>query len=417
MSVVDTSLPAAERAALLQEVQAHLPAFLRADTVERPDPVGDVSALLGLHEADLRRVVATHVVLSDEVRRFVAALPHGLRSPLTASIRPKVISQAVRGGIDWGATVRHRASAGAAGAALFVVRPARRVFDTPENRALAYALERLDLALRRVPLKTGDDRVAVHRRNWRTEIVGTAARVREARRHHWLRGIPAERPDARTLQRLRAARASFYKVHVPAVIALLERYDDPSTEDLVSLLAQRYFEPERDWLLFEVTVALRIARAFAAHSVGRRKGRMLTGSGGSAYASYLMSDGAEVKLWYQTWPADGGRSGHADARSLYRIQAGPSRPDFVIQKRVAGASVDAVLLEVKASRTGGYLGAGLLQMLGYLKDRPGLFDRAPNGWLVAPPSSAFTTAPAAGIDLWAVDSDRVAAELVSRFGY
>ena len=166
----------------------------------------------------------------------MAALREGLRNPLTTSIRPKVVSQAVRGGIDWGATVRHRAGAGAAGATLFVVRPARRVFDTPENRALAYALEQLDIRLRRVAPASTNERTGVHDKGWFGDIVDNAVRVREARRHHWLRDVPAEPPDARTRQRLRAARTTFYRHRIPAVIDLLERYSSPSPEDITDLL-------------------------------------------------------------------------------------------------------------------------------------------------------------------------------------
>jgi hypothetical protein len=43
----------------------------------------------------------------------------------------------------------------------------------------------------------------------------------------------------------------------------------------------------------------------------------------------------------------------------------------VIQR--AGASPDAVIVELRASRHSGYLGDGLLQLLGYLHDRPKLF--------------------------------------------
>jgi hypothetical protein len=42
---------------------------------------------------------------------------------------------------------------------------------------------------------------------------------------------------------------------------------EPSEADLTDLLCQRYFEPERNWQLYELVVALRIARAFAERRV------------------------------------------------------------------------------------------------------------------------------------------------------
>lgn len=417
MSQVDTRFSPGDRAALLSEVRTHLPAFLSKQAAERPDPVGDVSALLGLHPTDLRRVTSTHIALTDQVRLFVASLRDGLRNPLSASIRPPSASQAVRGGIDWGATVRLRAGAGATGSTHFVVRSARRVFDMPENRALAYVLEQLEARLRSVAPAASDTRTGVYDDGWYGDIMASAARVREARRHHWLRDVPAERPDARTRRRLRAARVSFYRVRILEIIDLLERYTNPTPEDLAALLAQRFFEPQRDWLLFEVTVALRLARAFAERCAGKRKSRLLVGAGRAAYARYGMPDGAEVRLWYQGWPADAGASRHADALARYSIAAGPPRPDFVVERRPEGAAVDAVLLEVKATTSARYLGTGLTQLLGYLHDRPSLFTSAPSGWLVAPKSPAFTVADAEGTSLLAVDSDNVANELAKRFGY
>jgi hypothetical protein len=148
LSKVDADFNAAEREVYLGEIRSYLPAFLSSAATERPDLVGDVSELLNLTRGDLRRVIAVHVALSAQVREFIAALRQGLRSPITSSERPRIATQAVRGPIDWPATFQARAVSGWS-EAVFVVRPALRVFDTPENRALAWLLGRLDLELAR----------------------------------------------------------------------------------------------------------------------------------------------------------------------------------------------------------------------------------------------------------------------------
>jgi hypothetical protein len=230
--------------------------------------------------------------------------------------------------------------------------------------------------------------------------------------------VAAVRPTDRVRRRLAAARIRFYKVLVPAVLAAIGRYtENPAPEDVVELLSQRYFEPARDWQLFELVVALRLAKAFQVRSVEKRKARLMIGTGGSPYARYVMPDGAEVRLWYQAWPRDAGDSAYADALSRYGIRGGPSRPDLIAQKRVQGVTVDTVILELKASRNSPYLATGLVQLLGYLKDRPSAHHTRPAGWLVAPASNAFRSAAHEGSDLWALDADAVAAELVKRFGY
>jgi hypothetical protein len=101
-----------------------------------------------------------------------------------------------------------------------------------------------------------------------------------------------------------------------------------------------------------------------------------------------MPDGDEVRLWYQRWPLDIGESLHDEARNHYKIGGDSSRPDLVIERQRDGATIDAVLLELKASRNAGTLSGGLLQLLGYLKDRPVRFTRRPSGWLVPLPSDA-----------------------------
>lgn len=415
MSKVDADLAPVERAAFLDEIRNHLPAFLSAAATEREDPVADVEDLLNLRKDDLRRVVAVHLALSAPIADFIAGLGEGLRHPRTSSERPLVSSQAVRGPIDWAATIRERATSGW-DASRYVVRPARRIFDIPENRALVWLLERLDAELRRVAPAESDPSTGVHGSGWFSRIVEMRARIQVARRHHWLRGVRSERPDARTMQALFASRTRFYKHLIPGAVAQLQRFveREPTAQDLTELLCSRYFEPERDWRLFELLVALRLARAISERSAAKRKSRLLVGTGRAPYARYAMADGDEIRLWYQAWPHDIGVSAHEDARSHYEIDAGHARPDVVIQRVRDGKTVDALLLELKASRSGATLGGGLLQMLGYLKDRPVLFVTQPAAWLVAPPSTAFVSKDAEGRELWAVNSDEVAAAAVTR---
>ena len=147
----------------------------------------------------------------------------------------------------------------------------------PENRALAWLLRALDGYLRRaVGASLGaDDQGA----RWDAQLRAARGRLALAWRHPWLRGIEPERPSAATLRRLRAARNAFYAVHVPdAVLALMRWGEHPSEDDITQLLCERWFRPNQDWRLFEVVVALRLARAFAAASPVRRRARLLYGS-------------------------------------------------------------------------------------------------------------------------------------------
>ena len=411
MSEVDTRFSPETRAGLLDEVRAWLPAFLSAAATEQYDPAGDVRELLGLDEADLRRVVAVHLCLSAPVRTFLDALAEGLRRPITSSERPPVVGQAVRGAVDWGATIRQRAVAGG-DRTLYVTRPAQRVFDVPENRALAWLLRALDGYLRRAvgsALDADDEGT-----RWDAQLRAARGRLALAWRHPWLRGIEPERPSAATLRRLRAARNAFYAVHVPdAVLALMRWGEHPTEDDITQLLCERWFRPSQDWRLFEVVVALRLARAFAAASPVRRRARLLYGSGGAPYARYTLAGGDEVRLHYQGWPPSTSPSVHAEARARHQLRAGAPRPDVCISRH--GGAPDAAVLELKATTSAGYLGDGLSQLLGYLAERPDQWTAKPSGWLVAPASSAFVAADPGGAELWIVSADDVAEAAVARF--
>ncbi len=99
--------------------------------------------------------------------------------------------------------------------------------------------------------------------------------------------------------------------------------------------------------------------------------------------------------------------------ALPQLRAGPPRPDLYISR--CGAAPDAAVLELKATTSASYLGAGLSQLLGYLAERPGAWTTPPSGWLVAPTSPAFIAADPNGAELWVVSADEVAAAAVARF--
>jgi hypothetical protein len=415
--VVDANLSQEERAALLVQVRSELPAFLAPAATERHDPAGDVSTLLNLDERDLRRLVAVHLLLSEPVRRFLAGLRGGLRRPITSSLRPKELARSVRGPIDWSATFAHRATSGG-DRTQYIVRPARRIFDTPENRVLAWLLRRLAAALGEIPRPRAEilddlDRAEL---GWFLELDEARRQLHRARQTPWLADVEPAHPDRAALRRLDVARTSFYREGVGGAARAVMRWtESPTDADLAELLCARYFQPSRDWQLFEVVVALGLARAFAECSPRLRRPRLLVGGavGREPYATYALPDGDEVRLFYQRWPPDAGASAHQAARAHHSLGGHGPRPDLVIQR--AGANPDAVIVELKASRYSGYLGDGLLQLLGYLHDRPKLFTKQPAGWLVGLTNGPYESEDPPGAPLWMLDPEELVDRAVERF--
>jgi hypothetical protein len=412
----DSDLPSAVRAALLEEIKGQLPAFLHKKASERHDPVGDVRQLLNLEQEDLKLVVAVHGCLDESVLAFGSGLREGMRSPITASTRPREEGQAVRGPVDWSATLARR-SLEAGNSSSYVVRSARRVFDVPENRALAWLLDRLRSETRRAlarPVDRAWSKIGSEPSSWPDRIRRLAFEVDTALRTDWLREVPPERPSRRTVKRLRAARSSFYAETLAAAVRAVLELDSPSAEVLTDVLCRRYFEPAETWLIFEVCVALRLSRAFEEASGKPRKARLLVGAGGAPFARYGFADGSEVSLRRQTWPDSSGPSLLQETSKRHRLRSSASRPDLFIVRSTPNP--DAVLLELKASYRSSYLGEGLSQLLRYIGDRPATWKRKPGGWLVAPASDAFEDHPAdAEDDLWIVSAEEVAAAAVARF--
>ena len=213
-SEIDAEFTEAEYGQMLEEVRGYLPLFLSAAATEHPNPAGGIEPLTALDDQDLARVVAVHVCLDDNVTSFARELPRGLRRPLTATERPVLVTQAVHGPIDWGGTIRRRSLTGW-DPSVFVVRPGQRVFDTPENRALAWAIQRLRAALGRASRATSSPGEPDA---WQTRLAALSAVLDRSVRVEWLRGVAPQRPTAWVRQRLAAARNRFYRHHLAQVI-------------------------------------------------------------------------------------------------------------------------------------------------------------------------------------------------------
>ena len=300
------------RETLLGEVKAYLPAFLSSETRERADPVAATSDLLDIPSASLHRALAVHLMLSDETRAFVADLPNGIRRPVTESIRPRIAGRTVTSGIDWAATVRHQATANPAGGE-WVTRPANRMFDLPENQALAWVLATLqDRAHVALPSHEGSLPA------WAHEIREAEARVRSSKRTAWLEAVPAKWPGDTVYQRLAADRLGFYRTRVTNTARQLRAVlNNPSPQTQVDALCNRFFEPTQDWKLFEIGVLTRLCCEM--DRVGERVRRRATFDA-RQFAHYRLPEGREVRIWYQAWPDTKEKSELREAATPLRSQ-------------------------------------------------------------------------------------------------
>jgi len=402
VSLIETSMSPDLRETMLDEVKEYLPAFLSSETRERADPVAATSELLGLPIAALQRALAIHAMLADETRDFLADLPNGIRRPMTASARPRVASRAITSGIDWAATVRYQATASPIGSE-WVTRPANRMFNLPENSALAWLLsaiqERAQVAVPNPETASAE---------WAKEILAAGARVRLSRRTAWLEGVSAKWPGETVYQRLAADRQGFYRTRVTRAARLLRSLlSNPSSQIQVEALSNRYFEPTQDWKLFEIAVLMRLCRRLDV--VGERVAREATFDA-HRFARYRLQGSREVQIFYQSWPETGEQSELRDAASYYGLRAA-NRPDITVQLCKGGEHVRTMILELKASSSSEYLGSGLSQLLGYLRDRPTFTQHPASGWLVAPHEGWYSRKDPENRALWVLSANDVADHL------
>lgn len=413
--VVDVEFDEGERQAYLDEVRQHLPAFLSEVAYGRAEPIEDVSALLNLRKEDLDKVISTHLGFTEPIIRFIEALPEALRRPLNSSLRPAVVSQSVRGPVDWAATHRVRNQRGG-DRGIFVVRPSERIFDNPENQTFVWLLRELALRIEAIRPAERDPSGIMGEESWFSHILDVSRKLDEASRHRWLGSVTPVRPTAQTMGRLRSARTSFYAQILPDAIETFIRYTErPGPEQITDLLCERYFEPRLNWQLFELVISLRLARELGERlGTVRSPSRLMVGGSRGPFARYEMKGGDVIQLWYQAWPDIETRSLLREARDRHALRRGSTRPDLVIERRSDEGPVDVVLIEVKASRNPMTLGQGLVQMLGYVNERPDLWPRDTPAWLTAPPSDAFRSGDAEGEPLWMVTSDDFAAAAADR---
>ncbi|HEY6730785.1 MAG TPA: hypothetical protein VI039_07155 [Solirubrobacterales bacterium] len=411
------SLSDRERQALRREVRAYLPAFLQRGAAEQPDPAGDVRELLRLEQEDLEQVVAVHQCLAPAVLQFGAAVEAGLRRPASQQSLGVESSQAIRGPIDWVVTAKERARVPGEVARYAVRQPSSSTYDTTENRAVAWLLGRLAELVDRAVFWMARKPAAADpaELGWSEKIERLGEQVAAARQVPWISGLAPEYPTSWVLRSLRASRDGFYARDLPAAIDSVMRLSEPSAAALTAVLSERYFQPEDDGTLFQVAVALRLAKAFEALSPDLRRTRLLMGDGRSSFARFAFDDGSEVSLAYQAWP-DGRETMRRSFVKRHGIGKSPKRsiPDLIVLRR--GSTEDAVILELKASSNAEYLRGGLQELLAYLADRPDLWGAQPAGWLVAPASEAFEDAGAdSSFPIWILDADGVARAATDRF--
>jgi len=381
----------ADRERVLAEIADGLWRYVGVHASDAPAATALVANLTGLSTESLGTLAHLHLVLGDEVERFVTVALPVLLSEIHPVAPPRLEAGrgAVRGSIAWSATMAARATTGGADRALFVTLAARKGFATPETRLLIATLQALRvscLALRpsgrdggamtepAAPSAEGEDAVP-----WSARVARLAAVVDRALRDGRLRATGLETATAMTVRAgdLDACRRS--PRHAVRLLArAYARYHGlirrPSRAALRDALRQRVLIPLDDDALYELWALLGAAAVldelgYVLETAG------LVGRHPAPFTYRAPRGRGLVRLRFGHTPAHWRRDSRYRAIfERYGLTGATRRPDLIVEMRQGQSRPPHhLLVEVKRTRNPGYIADSIYKVLGYLADFAAVF--------------------------------------------
>lgn len=331
--------PVWSREKAIAGVTQHIWRYLTEAAQHEADLQLEAAAILGMPPSEIRTLAYAHFILGDEVKQLLDTMPALMRRLATTTVDEEERSaERVRGPIQWGPTIAVQAAAGAR--QTYVTAPARRAYETPENRVLVASLG----AIVEVARRTGWHRLSDR------GLVGEVRKHHEAARG-WLArrafsGLLPTIPTERTIRRVSTGRARRrYQPAVDVIRAyqrLVRRLDRHAIRAAVENHA---LVTSDDDTLFELICGFGIEEALKQHGwkvtppgLIRNGNLFITASrGGETLDCFYQSTPQELRAnsRYEQVQRDHG------FRSVGRL-----RPDFVIRTNTATGQ-RWVVVEVK----------------------------------------------------------------------
>jgi hypothetical protein len=139
-----------DRQTIITELRREIWRHLTQAAQSEEDILLHAATLLQMSAADVRTLAQLQFVLSSEVERLLHGMPSLARRLTTTTAGDlETSTERILGPIRWSETFSARAASGLPN--LFVTAPTRRVYDTPENQLLVFALDALVGTDPRVP--------------------------------------------------------------------------------------------------------------------------------------------------------------------------------------------------------------------------------------------------------------------------
>jgi hypothetical protein len=340
----------------------------------------EAAAILRMPPSEIRTLAQAHFILGEEVKQLLAAMPALMRRLATTTVDQEERSaERIRGPIRWGPTIAAQAATGVR--QTYVTAPARRAYETPENRVLIASLS----AIVEVARRTGWHRLSDR------GLVGEVRKRHEAARgwlaHRAFSGLLPTMPTERTIRRVSTGRAR--RRYQPAVDVirtyqrLVRRLDRQAIRAAVE---DHALVTGDDDTLFELICGFGIEKALkrlgwevSFPGLIRNGNRFITAS----------RDDTTLDCFYQFAPPElraHSRYEQVQVEHAFR-HVGRLRPDFVLRTN-SPAGQGWVLVEVKGGpkrQVAESARAALLDLLAYRRDYENALadERVPYGLGIA----------------------------------
>jgi hypothetical protein len=298
----------------------------------------EAAALLRMTLNEVRSLALIQFVLSSEVSDLLEQMPQLMRRLATTTVHEEERStERVRGAVQWPLTISARAATGLPH--MYVTRPARRAYQTPENEVLVFSLDAI--------------RSAGHQTRWHrssAKDAGVSIRQRVDHSERWLRNRMLSEIERRPitgskLARVRSGRSRRRYEAALRVAALYQTLLRRMDRDAIRrAIEQHALIARADDVLLELLCGFKIESAL--QDLGWkttlpglvRSGRFLRAKHGMA----------SIDMYYQRAPkALGQPSIYGDVQTAHAFPGtGVLRPDYVLRFTHLG-SIRWVLVEVK----------------------------------------------------------------------
>lgn len=317
--------------------------------------------------------------ISGQLYHIVRQISHSTRDE-------RVLSEgAIRGRIDWGASLKEWCSHGYVNKNAYVCREAVKEFDTPENLLLKYVLKKTDGILKRLPtelVKEISEQQEKEKTPWTNDLALMSHELSKYMKNVYIKSISSVNMiDAKTESRAKGTRKIAYHKAIEAydmyntyVNNSMNLIQEDNIEEIRKVLNRTSLLALDENARYEIYALIKVLNGLnnIASVEDLHWGPIKSGREEIAFFEKV-GDGLSIRVYYNTLPA-GMKNSKEYSRILeiYKLPGGPRRPDIILEFTCENNTY-YLLIEVKNTNNRDYIVDGLYKVFGYLKDYEEVF--------------------------------------------